>query len=192
MKARDFTTLFLREDVSKALEWIHLAWENQVIMPEKFSWYSLAYGILSKIKANINSQGSDEIMAWSEVVNEIYSNLQKENKLDSELIDLQYELMSLRTLLILKFGVVQNHPLLDKDILITWFFSNLEFSIEIARRKSQIWQRAKRENQELTFNEVKELRKVKNMVTLMKRLSQKNVIENQALDDWISIQQELP
>ena len=116
--------------------------------------------------------------------------------------------MHIRAALIMKFGVSKTETLLDDDLLLAWFFHNLNVPLAIAIQKSDCWQnlmqqkkiRWLRESEEkkdgteqnTTIEDLKTLRKIKNKLSILKPLYQNKLIENRELGDWIAIMHKLP
>ena len=208
MKSRELTINLLEKNAEDLLQWIRLAEGQKVDLPKDFSWYSLSSAIIARMKALIRHKNFESVTAWSKIVNEIYNNMANGNLSSSEGAALKNEIMQMRAALIMKFGVSKAHPLLDEDPLVAWFFHDLIYPLDTAIQKSDAWQNLKqqkkirllRENkyknsdieQNITVEDLKTLRNIKNKLAILKPLYQNHLIENKVLGDWISIMHKLP
>jgi hypothetical protein len=208
MKSREFTINLLKKNADDLLEWVRLAKSQKADLPEDFSWYSLSSGITSRTKNLIHNGNFEGATAWSKILNEIYYYLASSKPNSSEEEALLNEIMQIRAALIMKFGMSKANPLLDEDLLLTWFFHDLSVPLETAIQKSDDWQNLMQQKQirwlqereerngatkQITsVEDLKTLRKIKNKLSILKPLYQDKLIENKELGDWISIMHKLP
>lgn len=208
MKSRELTINLLEKNACDLLEWIKLARDQRLDLPEDFSWYSLSSGIISRLKNRIRNGNLEGAATWMKVINEIYDIMTSGNPTNSEAEALQYEIMHIRAALIMRLGISKAHPILDENPLLAWFFHDLNVSLDTAIQKSDDWQNIKQEkkiqflrdkeqkidntDQCLTIQDLKTLRKIKNKLSILEPLYQHKLIENKELGDWISIMHKLP
>lgn len=208
MKSRELTINLLAKTPEDLLEWVKLARSQNVDLPEDFSWYSLASSITSRIKTLIHDRRFECVNAWFKIVNEIYDNVASGNPNSSEADALRYEIMNMRAALIMKFGISKADPLLNEDLLLAWFFHDLNVPLDTAIQKSDDWQNLKQQkkvrwlsdseerdngnHKNVTIEDLKTLRKFKNKLSILKPLYQHKLIENRELGDWISLMHRLP
>ena len=92
--------------------------------------------------------------------------------------------------------------------MLAWFFHDLNVPLNTARQKSDDWQNLKQQNKiwwlrdeeerdgnnqkNITVEDLKTLRKIKNKLSILKPLYQHKLIENKELGDWISLMHRLP
>jgi hypothetical protein len=208
MKSRELTMNLLEKSACDLLEWIKLTRSQKVDLPEDFSWYSLYSGIISRVKNLIHDGNFEGIAAWFKIINEIYDTVASGNPNSPEAEALRFEIMHIRATLIMKFGAGKAGSILDEGPLLTWFFHDLNVPLDTALQKSDDWHNIKQENkirflqnkeekgrytkQNITVEDLKTLRKIKNKLAILKPLYQHKLIENKELGDWISIMHKLP
>jgi hypothetical protein len=208
MKSRELTINLLAKSPEDLLEWVKLARSQKVDLPEDFSWYSLASSIISRIKTLIHERNLECVNAWFKIVNEIYDHVASGNPNSSEAEALHYEIMYVRAALIMNFGISKADPLLNEDQLLAWFFHDLNVPLNTARQKSDDWQNLKQQNKvrwlrdseerndgnqkDITTEDLKKLRKIKNKLAILKPLYQHKLIENRELGEWVALMHRLP
>jgi hypothetical protein len=185
----------LQQNPEQVQSWLKNIWAEQKPVPEKFNWLSLAELSASKAREmafNENEYSSSSI-DWADVSTSVYEFLaHKHPEFSPGYLSCS---MNLRAEMIVKFGAVSNNSVLDAQIIINWFFDNLEISYEDALIKTKNWRDtlasndvAKIKNKfETDMEDMKKISFIKNRLNTIKVLSQsKDFHLSEELNNWIS------
>jgi hypothetical protein len=184
----------LKQNPEQVQSWLKNVWIEQKQVPEKFNWLSLAE--LSafnarELAANKSEYNSPSI-AWADVATSVYEFLaDKHPEFSPGYLSCS---MNLRADMIAKFGAVSSNSVLNTEIIINWFFDNLEISYQEALIKITDWRDtlasndvAKIKNKfETDMEDMKKISFIKNRLNTIKILSQsKHFHPSEELNNWI-------
>jgi hypothetical protein len=94
--------------------------------------------------------------------------------------------MMLRAAAIEKHGAISEHPVLDVNLILEWFWDNIKESQEDVEKKAANWQT-------LPIAEIRELRKIKNRLKVIAALSESDrYVLDEKLKTWLLLRDKLP
>jgi hypothetical protein len=92
----------------------------------------------------------------------------------------------LRAAAIGKLGVIFDHPVLDVNLILQWFWDNIKESQEDVEKKAANWKT-------LPIAEIRELRKLKNRLKVIAALSESDkYVLDEKLNTWLFLRDKLP
>jgi len=175
----------LQQSADQTFEWIQNAWRDTQLVPKDFNWLGLAE--VAAFQARRGNEFSTRLpdLVWAKIAIAIYEYLiEKTGRAHKQSFELS--IMSLRAHCIIALGSVPDDPILDVNRIVQWFFQNVEMTLDEAREKAANWK-------ERPLEEIRELRYIKNRLSIIKPLFLKESLEcNQELSDWLELQEDLP
>jgi hypothetical protein len=194
--------LLIQKHPKEVQKWIESILLEETDFPENFNWLGLAEVSGSIARDKIESEDFNLGYSWAEISIFIYDLLANSTQNLSERLSFQESSMLLRTCLIKKSGSREGDFILDKNIIINWFFDNLEFK-SIVDLENEISSISKlQESDKLTklpenigeyIERIKNLRNIKRRLSIIKLLSENDQINlSISLKDWISKWGEIP
>lgn len=201
LEATQLLRVLIQQNSAQVQSWLRDVWTEPQQVPEKFNWLGLAEVSTSKAQelSYKSNESHSESLGWAEVATSVYKFLAENQPNVSEGYLLSS--MSLRAYMILKFGVVSNHPVLDLKQIVTWFFDGLGITPQEALSKTTAWRNILAKNNpeegqeyfENNLEDIRQLRRIKTRLTVIKRLSEsKQFSPNEELKLWISLFDKLP
>jgi hypothetical protein len=158
--------------------WLKQVLQNQLKIPDHFNWLGLAE--MASLKARVNND-----LNWAKVAVHIYDHLEQTAEA-REKIALSLSSMNLRAYFIKRFGVIHEDSVLDLNRLIYWFVAGLPLTINQAIEKAEHWT-------ELSIEEIRELRDIKNQLAVFEQLTSNKLLENHLeLNNWLKLKSKLP
>lgn len=193
----------LQQEPTQVYAWIQDAWEGSEKVPEGFNWLGLAEVATSNATSERGAVSSRLNLDWAKVAISIYHYLIGAAN-PKTLASLEDSMMHLKAYCIEKCGVVANDPVLDIDQIVQWFFHNLELSPEEVKKKIESWRElirtpswnkviASPDWKGLSVEDMRELRRIKNKLSVLKSLSACNLLPpKQEVHEWLALYEQLP
>ncbi|MFB2893186.1 hypothetical protein ACE1CI_09765 [Aerosakkonemataceae cyanobacterium BLCC-F50] len=174
----------LQEDADWVLDWLKTIELEPSSAPEGFNWLGLAeaasFDALDDDRHHPNTS-----LKWAEVAIEVYDRLAKSANVDTR-DSLLNSSMMLRAAMIVKFGAIPDHPVLDLNSILHWFKDSLKMSYSEATTKAANWKKCH-------IEEIRELRKIKNRLQPILVLAESGkVVLLPEINLWLSLQKKLP
>lgn len=167
--------------------WLNRVWSGKEEVPEDFHWHGLAEGAASRA----NPFKGTPNLGWAVISAEVYKKLAYEIDPGSEESYLP-SAMNLRASLIQKLGVVKEHPVLDPETIVRWFYDNLHISYEAAVERSAKWKESGPRSG-LSMADVLELNRIKHRLSYIKRLVESGHLDpDEEIAKWLEIRDQLP
>ncbi|MDF0555742.1 hypothetical protein [Kamptonema sp. UHCC 0994] len=177
----------VEQDAESVLIWIKNIFSDQATKPQEFNWLLLADVSSAKARKGQNGSGLCD-RKWAEVATTIYDYLanEAEHKKIGSGESFTISSMMLRAGAIAKVGVISDHPVLDVNLILQWFWDNIKESREDVEKKAANWQT-------LPIAEIRELRQLKNRLKIIAALadSDKYVLDEK-LNTWLHLREKLP
>ncbi len=194
LEAVKLLKFLLQQNPEQVQSWLKNVWTEQKLVPEKFNWLSLAELSASKARemASNKSEYNSSSIAWADVSTSVYEFLaQKHPEFSPGYLSCS---MNLRADMIVKFGAIPNNSVLGTEIIINWFFDNLEISYQDALIKTTDWRDTLASNDvikiknkfEADMEDMKKISFIKNRLNTIKLLFQsKDFYPSEELNNWI-------
>jgi len=187
MNHSDLLNELAQQEPTRVRAWLETVWAKQPEAAAQFNWLGLfEIAIFSATRA-AGAARQQESLAWANVAISIFQLLSDHNqKRAKSVLD---KLMAMRVALIIKFGVVPNHEILDANDIVAWFYRELEMPYSDAAQEAARWP------QTLDLNVIRKLRNIKTRLFIIERLLSHDrlpVHVAQALHTWISLKPNLP
>ena len=159
-----------------------LTWINKVHkglkVPEDFNWLGLA-------EVSSHHARSKNNIEWAKIGVDLYEHLAKTANC-REKYALLLSAMHLRAFFILKRGAVPKDPILDIEILVQWFVTSVNISLNEAEKKAGNWKN-------LSIEKIRELRDIKNQLAIFKELASKGLVNSYPeITRWLALRPMLP
>ncbi|HZS10408.1 MAG TPA: hypothetical protein VFD58_36600 [Blastocatellia bacterium] len=179
---------------AQAKEWVDGIMSGDQKEASDFNLSRLAEIAALKARQSADKNLLQPSIDWAGISMSIYNRLASD--ISSEAAQpFIHSTMMLKAYLITRLGAIKDHPILGVNHIIKWFFDALPTNISEAKRKSAIW-RASGESslgKELKLKDIKELRWIKNQLTVIKLLTESKIlVPNSNLNKWISLWEQLP
>lgn len=177
----------LEQDAESILIWVKNIFSCQTTQPQDFNWLLLADVASTKARKGENSSGLCD-RTWAEVAVTIYDRLAEsaEQKKPGSGESFTISSMMLRAAAIGKLGAISDHPVLDVNLIIQWFWDNIKQSREDVEKKATNWKT-------LPIAEIRELRQLKNRLKVIAALSDTDkYVLDEELNTWLSVRDRLP
>jgi hypothetical protein len=169
----------LEQDPSSIINWLEKLLEED--LPTEFTLLGLAN--IAAFKAYDSPNTENNSIKWAKVAILIYDKLAlNESKLSINNSFITSSMM-LRVGMINKFGSINNHSILDIDIVLQWFKENLKLSYAEVKEKITNWNL-------FPIDEIRELRQLKNYLQVISFLN-KSYLDSE-LRTWIALRNLLP
>jgi pterin-4a-carbinolamine dehydratase len=174
----------LQEDADWVLNWLTTVELEPSSAPEEFNWLGLAeaagFDALEDDRHHPNIS-----IKWAEIALKVYNKLAESTNVDTR-DSLLNSSMMLRAAMIVKFGAIPDHPVLDVNSILHWFKDSLKMSYSEAESKAANWKKCK-------IEEIRELRKIKNRLKAISVLANSGkVVLAPEINLWLSLQKQLP
>ena len=173
----------LEQDPSEVLLWLNDKWPPERLIANGNVWLGFAYtaGRNAKERVDLN---------WAQIAIGIYDRLSALELADSNSdTSMQLKAMSFRIHMISKKGVVLEDPVLDPNIIYTWFFSNLQFTYDEAKKFASLNVRQIEDN----FDDSKEFQHwidIVERLTIFENLLNSGIPLNQSIEPWRALRHE--
>jgi hypothetical protein len=194
--------LLIQKHPKEVQKWMESILLEETDFPENFNWLGLAEASGSIARDKIESEDFNLGYSWAEISIFTYDLLANSTQNLLERLSFQESSMLLRTCLIKKSGSREGDFILDKNIIINWFFDNLEFKsiVDLENEISSINKLQESDKStKLPENLGEYIERIKNLRNIKRRLSIIKVLfENDqtnlsiSLKDWISKWREIP
>ena len=174
----------LQEDADSVLDWLKTIDLEPYSAPEGFNWLGLAeaasFNALEEDPHHPNAN-----IKWAEVALKVYHRLTESANVENR-DSLLNSSMMLRAAMIVKFGAILDHPVLDFNPILHWFKDSLKMSYSEAITKAANWKKCQ-------IEEIRELRKVKNNLKVISVLANSDkIVLHPEMNLWLSLQEKLP
>jgi len=177
----------LEQDAESILIWVKKIFSDQATQPQDFNWLLLADVSSAKARKGQNVSGLPD-RKWAEIATTIYDHLanEAEHKKIGSGESFTISSMMLRAGAIAKLGVISDHPVLDVNLMLQWFWDNIKESPEDVEKKAANWKT-------LPIAEIRELRQLKNRLKVIAALadSDKYVLDEK-INTWLHLREKLP
>lgn len=177
----------LEQNSESVLIWVNNIFSGQTAQPQDFNWLLLADVASTKARKGENSSGLFD-RTWAQVATTIYDNLSEaaEQKKPGSGESFRISSMMLRAGAIGKLGVISDHPVLDVNLILQWFWDNIKQSREDVEKKAANWKT-------LPIAEIRELRQLKNRLKVIAALADTDkYVLDEELSTWLSVREKLP
>lgn len=177
----------LEQDAESVLIWANNIFSGQTAQPQDFNWLLLADAASAKARKGENSSGLFD-RTWAEVAVTIYDRKadEAERKKQGSGESLAISSMMLRAAGIGKLGAISQHPVLDVNLILQWFWDNIKDSLENVEKKAANWQN-------LPIPEIRELRQLKNRLKVIAALADTDrYVLDEELSTWLAVREKLP
>lgn len=175
----------LTADVDSVLNWLKSIESGKSTAPRGFNWQSLAEAAAFNAREGSPQEATKQKLMWAEVAAISYEKLGV-NTNPSMADSLMFSSMMLRSNTIAKLGSVPGHPVLDLDVILNWFESNLKFSFDEVSQTAQNWQKCQ-------VQEICELRKLKNRLQIISVLADSEQVDlSPEIYLWLALRDQLP
>ncbi|MEG4230427.1 hypothetical protein QUA35_30185 [Microcoleus sp. N9_B2] len=177
----------LEQDAESVLIWANNVFSAQTAQPQDFNWLLLADAASAKARKGENSSGLFD-RTWAEVAIAIYDRKADEadRKKPGSGESFTISSMMLRAAGIGKLGVIYEHPVLDVNLILKWFWDNIKESREDVEKKAANWKT-------LPIAEIRELRQLKNRLKVIAALADTDkCVLDEELSTWLSVREKLP
>ncbi|MGB3262866.1 MAG: hypothetical protein WBA89_02825 [Microcoleus sp.] len=177
----------LEQNAESVLIWVNNIFSGQTAQPQDFNWLLLADVAAAKARKGENCSGLCD-RTWTQVATTIYDRLSEaaEQKKPGSGESFTISAMMLRAGAIGQLGVIFNHPVLDVNLILQWFWHNIKESRENVEKKAANWKM-------LPIAEIRELRQLKNRLKVIAALANNNkYVLDEELNTWLSLREKLP
>jgi hypothetical protein len=177
----------LEQDAESVLIWVKKIFSDQATQPQEFNWLLLADVSSAKARKGQNSSGLCD-RQWAEVATTIYDRLSEaaEQKKPGSGESFTISSMMLRAGAIGKLGAISDHPVLDVNLILQWFWDNIKESREDVENKAANWKT-------LPIGEIRELRQLKNRLKVIAALADTDkYVLDESLKSWLDLREKLP
>lgn len=177
----------LEQNAQSVLIWVNNIFSGQTAQPQDFNWLLLADVASTKARKGKNGSGLCD-RTWAQVATTIYDNLSEaaEQKKPGSGESFTISSMMLRAAAIGKLGVICEHPVLDVNLILQWFWDNIKESRKDVEKKAANWQT-------LPIAEIRELRQLKNRLKVIDALADTDkYVLDEELSTWLSVREKLP
>lgn len=124
-------------------------------------------------------------LSWAEIATSVYDYLTDEVYSGTKESFIT-SFMLLRAAMIVEFGSVDDHFVLDSNQIIHWFFHRLTISLDEVTQKAENGKR-------LNIEDIRELRRIKNRLNIIIALAESDKFTlNEELRAWLSLRNRLP
>lgn len=177
----------LEQDAESVLIWVKNIFSGQTAQLQEFNWLLLADISSTKARKGQNGSGLPD-RKWAEVATTIYDRLADAAKQKKPGSGESFTIssMMLRAVAIAKLGVISDHPVLDVNLILQWFWDNIKESREEVEKKATNWKT-------LPIEEIRQLRQLKNRLNVIAALADSDkYVLNEELNTWLSVREKLP
>lgn len=177
----------LEQNSESVLIWVNNIFSGQTAQPQDFNWLLLADVASAKARKGENCSGLCD-RTWAQVAIAIYDRLSEaaEQKKPGSGESFTISSMMLRAGAIAKLGVIFDHPVLDVNLILQWFWHNIKESREDVEKKVGNWKT-------LPIAEIRELRQLKNRLKVIAALAETDkCVLDEELNTWLSLREKLP
>ncbi len=174
----------LQQDATEVLNWLKHVRKGELPLPINFNWHGLAEAAAFDARLDYGDNSPLVNLAWAEVATSIYDFLAQSARSGGE--SFLISSMLLRAAMIAELGAIPDHPVLDVDRVINWFFDSLKISLNEAMKKADNWKSC-------SLEEIRELRKIKNRLKVISVLVESGkIIPRVELGTWLALRNKLP
>jgi hypothetical protein len=177
----------LEQDAESVLIWVNNIFSGQTAQPQDFNWLLLADVASAKARKGENGSGLCD-RKWAEVATIIYDRLadDADRKKPGSGESFTISSMMLRAAAIGKLGAISDHPVLDVNLILQWFWDHIKESREDVEKKATNWKT-------LPIAEIRELRQLKNRLKVIAALADTDkYVLDEELNTWLSVREKLP
>lgn len=175
----------LQEDAESVLAWLKSLESGHSSPPEGFNWLGLAEAASCDAREGDRNHPNKANIKWAEVATKVYDRLAESANADTKDSFMNSSMM-LRAAMIVKFGAVPSHPVLDLDLILRWFNDSLKMSYSEAAIKAANWKKCQ-------IEEIRELRQIKNRLRVISVLADSDkLLLNPEIKSWLSLLDKLP
>lgn len=130
----------LEQDAESVLIWVNNIFSGQTTPPQDLNWLLLADVSSAKARKCQNVSGLPD-RKWAEIATTIYDRLanEAERKKTGSGESFTISSMMLRAGAIAKLGVISDHPVLNVNLILQWFWDNIKESREEVEKKAANW-----------------------------------------------------
>lgn len=154
---------------------------------ENINWLSLAEGASIRAEQALNRGQNNLGKCWADISVKLYEMLSDKSESRNSQLSLYLAAIRMRIKAIQYLGCSSEDQLLDPEIIVNWFFANIERSIDETSEKTKKWT-------SLSKEEIRELRNLKNILNAMELLINIDcpLAKKQEIKRWLSVKSALP
>jgi hypothetical protein len=184
MNHRDLLTELAQQEPTFVRVWLETIWAQHPEAAKGFNWLGL-FEIATFNATRAATVSKQESLAWANAARSLYLllNDHKERRAQSILA----KLMSMRVTLIVKFGAVPHHDILDTGDIADWFYGELDMPYADAVYEAARWP------QKLDLDVMRKLRNIKTRLSIIERLTTHGWLPiSDELCAWLALKPNLP